>query len=360
MSKRNIHKKQAISAILGNQHNCRNSLHRPDRGVWYFSVLLCLFGLTSSHAAMQTALTSDQPLNQSRIAAEDIQLERRQQDLPDLLRQLQLKANNELKAEVNPPAIASLCDSCHSRQQQQGNSYLPILQGQNQEYLFGKILLFKSNRQSRHPFPMYSGRLTNDEIMDLSIYYSRQVSDLTKTQVVPVRELGEYADQAELSINACADCHGNDGNGDQLIPAISGQNIRYLMYRIRQISRKESHIHLDTVAAVNCNISEAGLRESEILANQWAMVVDQQRASRGAEIYRDNCADCHSQGNKSAPILSEHNAWSQRLSQGTRELVKSTLIGKNDMPFWGGNIRLSRHQITDAIHYMIERISKSE
>ncbi len=309
---------------------------------------------------MQTAVTSDKLLDQTRIPAEAIELERHQQECPDLLRQLQLKANNELKTVVHPPAVASLCDSCHSRQQQQGNSYLPILQGQNQEYLFGKILLFKSNRQSRHPFPLYSGRLTNDEIMDLSIYYSRQVSDLTKTQVVPVRELVEYAEQPELSIDGCADCHGNDGNGDQLIPAISGQNIRYLMYRIRQISRKESHIHLDTVAAVNCYISSAGLRESEILAKQWAMVVDQQRASRGAEVYRDNCAGCHSQGKRGAPMLSEHDAWSPRLRQGTRELVKSTLVGKNDMPFWGGNIRLSRHQITDAIHFMIERISTPE
>ncbi len=348
-----------MDALLG-LRGSGNTLHRPIQGAWIKPLLLYLLAIPTSHAAMQTAVTSDKLLDQTRMPAEDIQLERHQQELPDLLRQLQLKANNELKADVNPPAVASLCDSCHSRQQQQGNSYLPILQGQNQEYLFGKILLFKSNRQSRHPFPLYSGKLTTDEIMDLSIYYSRQFSDLTKTQVVPVRELVDYAEQQELSIDGCADCHGNDGNGDQLIPAISGQNIRYLMYRIRQISRKESHIHLDTVAAVNCYISSAGLRESEILANQWAMVVDQQRASRGAEIYRDNCADCHSQGKKGAPMLSEHDSWSHRLRQGTRELVKSTLVGKNDMPFWGGNIRLSRHQITDAIHYMIERISKSE
>ncbi len=323
--------------------------------------MIYLIGLSTSVGGVQTPqLASFSPLNQSQVKTEDLQFEPRQTQLPDLLRQLQLKANNELRADLHPPAVASLCDSCHSRQQQQGNSYLPILQGQNQEYLFAKIMLFKSNRSSRHPFPMYSGRLTIDEIMDLSIYYSRQASDLTKTQVVPVKELVEPAEHEALTINGCAECHGVDGNGDELIPAISGQNIRYLMYRIRQISRKESHIHLDSVAAVNCNIAAEGLRDSEILANQWAMVVDQQRASRGAEIYRDNCADCHSQGNKGAPILSENETWSHRLRQGTRELVKSTLIGKNDMPFWGGNIRLSRHQITDAIHYMIERISVSE
>ena len=87
---------------------------------------------------------------------------------------------------------------------------------------------------------------------------------------------------------------------------------------------------------------------------------DDQRAARGAGIYRDNCASCHNHGKREAPILSEHQAWTARLRQGTRELVKNALIGKNDMPFWGGNIRLTRHQITDAIHYMIERISQSE
>ena len=338
-----------------------DTLNRVSRRFWIKLTALCLIAISSSHAAMQSPPPGDENLfSQSDPAETVVGIDRQPQAQPDLFQQLQLKAASEFKANLMPPASVRLCDSCHSRQQQQGNSYLPILQGQNQEYLFAKIISFKNNRHSRHPFPMYSNRLSEDEIMQVSLYYARQVSDLTKTQVVSVKQLVEDAEQQELSISSCADCHGVDGNGDQLIPAISGQNIRYLMYRIREIARQDSQVHLESVAAVDCRIPPVGLRESEALANQWAMVVDDQRAARGAGIYRDNCAGCHNHGEREAPILSEHQAWTARLRQGTRELVKSALIGKNNMPFWGGNIRLSRQQITDAIHYMIERISSSE
>lgn len=274
----------------------------------------------------------------------------------DLFESLRLKSAVQITHRPTPEKVHT-CDICHRSSLHTSNSYLPILQGQNQEYIFYKTLFFKMNKNSFHPFPMYLQQLSNVEIMDISLYYSGQNSDLSKDLVI-AEEPSLLADtQRKNTVSECAQCHGVKGNGTRLVPAISGQNVDYLSYRIREISRNNSKVHLKPITAVNCSVSISDVRESKQLANQLTLVLDDSSVKRGEHIYRNNCARCHDQGAEGAPKLSDTQNWSKRVRLGTRELVKSTIIGKNKMPFWGGNIRLSRNQLKDAIHFMIHQAS---
>lgn len=277
----------------------------------------------------------------------------------DLLKQLHLRSKQLLHTQQNILKKVSMCDRCHASALHSQNSFLPILQGQNLDYLFSKILFFKQEERSYHPLQSVSQGLSIEDAMDISLYYANQSSDLNQTLAVSKfpDNLPEVISAA--SIESCAGCHGINGNGERLIPVISGQNENYLSYRIREISRGDSKVHFGSMAAVNCEIPDVDLGGSKQLARILAMVLDNDRVSRGAEIYHQVCARCHNDGEQGAPKLSDKKSWSKRIRQGTRELVKNTVIGKSNMPLWGGDSRLSRNQLKDAIHFMIHQASLS-
>lgn len=274
-----------------------------------------------------------------------------------------LKKRSAVKQTVTPALRAKLniCDRCHDAPLHSENSYLPILQGQQVEYLFAKVLSFKANKRSFHPLRPETQALNVEEIMDISLYYANQSSSLQKSLILARFDSQQSVKGEEVSVlKGCFDCHGSSGNGNHRIPAISGQNENYLGYRIREIASNSSQIHLRSVANVSCNVPDVDLLQSKQLARQLAMVLENDRVLRGEEIYRQNCSRCHEQGNKGAPLLSDKKQWAQRIRQGTRELVKNTVMGKLNMPMWGGNTRLSRNQIKDAIHFMIYQASLSD
>lgn len=277
----------------------------------------------------------------------------------DLLKQLHLRSKQQLDTHQRIQQKVSMCDRCHASALHSQNSFLPILQGQNLDYLFSKILFFKLDERSFHPLQSVSQGLSIDDVMDISLYYANQSSDLGKSLVVSKFPENKSETSDVDSIQSCTDCHGADGNGEQLIPIISGQNENYLNYRIREISREDSKVHLGSVAAVNCEIPAVDLDDSNRLARVLALVLDSESIFRGAQIYHQVCARCHDHGEQGAPKLSDKKSWSTRIRQGTRELVKNTVIGKSNMPLWGGDSRLSRNQLKDAIHFMIHQASLS-
>lgn len=321
-----------------------------------FVIVFYLFYLPVAVAAVNDAVkpVTPEPLNKiQRGDATEI-------NRLDLLKQLRLRAKQQFNIHQSLLRKVSLCDRCHASLLHSQNSYLPILQGQNLDYLFSKILYFKHDKRSFHPLQTVSRELSIDDIMDISLYYANQSSDLKKPMVIENFPNMQSPDLTQESIQSCSECHGSDGNGEQLIPAISGQNENYLSYRIREISRDDSKVHLKSVAVVNCEIAEVDLTGSKRLARIFALVLDRDRVSRGGVIYHHNCARCHDDGQQGAPKLGNKKDWSVRILQGTRELVNNTVTGKSSMPLWGGNSRLSRNQLTDAIHFMIHQASLTQ
>jgi cytochrome c553/cytochrome c5 len=246
------------------------------------------------------------------------------------------------------------CERCHSNELSASNNYLPVLQGQNRQYLARKILDFKTDRRAYHPLQSISQSLSLDEIVFISGFYARQSSPLDQYMLEPPALVDAEPGTSELK--SCGQCHGADGNGADLIPAISGQNENYLAYRIREIANGDSKLHRDGEdLTARCSITLGRSSESRRLARILTLALDSGGVIRGETIYRLNCASCHDTGSDGAPSPDDPAQWRSRLANGFRQMERNALLGKRNMPMLGGNRLLSRNQIRDAIHYMLSR-----
>ena len=250
-----------------------------------------------------------------------------------------------------------LCDQCHSLEMSQNNRYLPFLQGQNKEYLYMKMRSFKENKKARHPFPLNIQRLSENDLMDISLYYANQTSPFADIWASSIFE--QYTTQPKVIfslVKRCQHCHGTDGKGVSSIPALSGQNVNYLSYRIREISNNDSKVHIYNEALINCDIPEVNITQSRSLAQLFALLVNHRRVEKGRKTYQKNCAQCHDRGLFGAPVTGNTDEWYQRLTIGTDELFKNLRMSRN-RDLHPGNSSISYRQQLDALHFMISEIA---
>ncbi len=248
----------------------------------------------------------------------------------------------------------SACDRAHPPDLIASNPTRPVVHGQTRRYLARKNLNFKNDRSAYHPMQAISQSLTLEDIVFISGFYADQNSPLDQG-LVDVRHTGAKATHS-IELQTCAQCHGRNGDGAQLIPDISGQNENYLAYRIREIARGESRVHRDDENSVTrCQIRLTHSSDSKLMARILTLALDSSAIIRGEEIYRLNCATCHDTASEGAPSPTDQGEWQRRLANGFRPLERNALLGKQKMPRRGGNRYLSRNQIRDAIHYMLSR-----
>jgi len=188
------------------------------------------------------------------------------------------------KNNLSKPELLKLCHVCHNKRAYENNAFLPILSSQNQSYLKSKINLFKNDERNFHPFSRQLSGLSEDDIDYLSFFYANQPSPLSGSLVVK-----------NVKTKHCLSCHGLDGNGDELIPAISGQNSRYLAYRIREINNKSSNIHTDKSLDINCQLEDVSLSVSNELSRLLSYSITPKALKQGEDIYKQRCSSCHEQ-----------------------------------------------------------------
>ncbi len=249
---------------------------------------------------------------------------------------------------------AAVCDNCHAATLHQGNDYLPVLQGQNREYLYLKIKSFAVDPQSRHPFPKLSRSLQPHEIVDLSLYYALQRSRLNLDYVRLAGTWQEELKGARSQLHACHECHGLDGNGGGSIPDLSGQNRGYLSYRIRENASRAtvSNGHLEP--GPRCKIEPVSIEQSRHLAAALALVIDRERVLRGAQIFDQNCSLCHNDA-ANAPDLYRLAGWLDEPLQGAEQLTQAAMRKKDAGP-QQRSFDMNRNQWRDVMHYLIDRI----
>lgn len=280
-------------------------------------------------------------------------------DEPGVLKQLSLKVQSREKDKMDIWKKVRLCETCHAGNMVNQNGYLPVLQGQNLQYLYSKLLQFKNNRRSHHPLQSYLESLTDDGLMDISNFYSRQDSPL---QQVLVLDDFQFVDQRNrlVTLRECAECHGVDGNGDQLVPAISGQNKKYLSYRIREIADNTSRVHLSSNAPVSCNLKDVDIRRSRQLASLLSVVIDKNRVEQGAEVFRQKCAECHSVEDKTVQAVATPSNWSRHLLSGTQPLVNRALSAYQHKFTQRRYLSIGQNEMKNAIHYMVRQLMVSQ
>ncbi len=78
----------------------------------------------------------------------------------------------------------------------------------------------------------------------------------------------------------------------------------------------------------------------------------------GADIYKNNCKVCHSQGINGAPVFGNKKNWAPRAPQGIDVLVEHATNGYGLMPPKGGKTHLQEPEIRAAITYMLSAIEE--
>lgn len=319
----------------------------------HFSVFL----LCSLYLSIASSLTIQQDEQPSPVVS-DLPVQhsdmRREEDF-DSLSRLNYPLSDAYEIRRRIWHKVSHCEICHSLELGFSNSYIPLLQGQNREYLYSKIKIFKDNPLSRHPFPGFSRSLSQGEIIDISLYYSIQNNLLDLKLVQLDSNWRDEPRELDTSIHACLDCHGRDGNGAGLIPDLSGQRRNYLSYRIREIAANSSKIHIDSDAPVSCTIGKVNIMQSRWMANKLSVVVDSSRLSRGAEVYSNHCQYCHENRDSAAPVLSAQFNWMSKLKSGINQYAEYTSRYKHNHVEELKYQRLSRNQWSDAMHYVVSK-----
>lgn len=146
-------------------------------------------------------------------------------------------AAQETEAQKRGEEIAAQCVVCHG---QQGNSTVPAfpkLAGQNEKYLLKQL---KDMKKGLRPVPEMSAMLANlsdQNLNDLAIYYSKQAITLEGADPKLV-ELGEKlyrGGNLKTQVSACSACHGPQGKGMSAagFPALSGQHANYTVAQLK-------------------------------------------------------------------------------------------------------------------------------
>lgn len=140
---------------------------------------------------------------------------------------------------------ASLCVGCHGVN---GNSVIPTypkLAGQQERYLTKQLKALK-DKESGRTDPIMSPiaqMLSDQDILDLSVYYTAQKRSIGEAQNVFL-SLGRriyLGGDPKKGIPACSGCHAPDGHGNNLaaFPSLSGQHLDYTIKQMNQFRAQE-------------------------------------------------------------------------------------------------------------------------
>jgi cytochrome c553 len=147
-------------------------------------------------------------------------------------------ADQEVKQIVN-----TVCAACHM---QDGNSSItanPKLAGQFDSYLIKQLNNYKSGLRKNAVMSGIAANLSDNEILELSKYFSKQEYKLSKAKENGKGSLGEKIYRAGIvskKVPACAGCHGPAGHGvPSMYPRLNGQHAEYLINQLVQFSKHE-------------------------------------------------------------------------------------------------------------------------
>lgn len=80
----------------------------------------------------------------------------------------------------------------------------------------------------------------------------------------------------------------------------------------------------------------------------------------GREVYNFNCAACHNEGQRGAPVIGDKEAWINRSPQWPAVAKLHVKNGFLNMPPSGGNEELSDEDLSSAVNYMLIWVEKAQ
>ena len=152
--------------------------------------------------------------------------------------------------------INNLCIACHGID---GNSLIsanPKLGGQHAAYILKQLKNFKSGLRENAVMAGMVVNLTEQEMINLALYFSEQNILLSKARNNGVGSLGEKIFRAGIKnkgVAACASCHGPSGHGiPDKYPRLNAQHSQYTLAQLNafrlELRKNDSDEVMRTIA----------------------------------------------------------------------------------------------------------------
>lgn len=134
------------------------------------------------------------------------------------------------------------CMLCHGEHGESASEVFPRLAAQHPAYIAKQLAAFKSGaRKSTSMRPMV-GKLTEDDMAALGVYYSQMPASAGEAKDKELATVGRYIyhqGNRFSGVPPCASCHGANGEGAANLPRLAGQNELYLESQIRLFNKRE-------------------------------------------------------------------------------------------------------------------------
>ena len=132
--------------------------------------------------------------------------------------------------------INNLCIACHGSDGNSALSVNPKLAGQHAAYITKQLMNFKSGKRDNAVMAGMVATLTEQDMINLGLYFSNQKITLSMAKENGIDSLGEKIFRAGLSekgVPACASCHGPSGHGiPDTYPRLNAQHSEYTVSQL--------------------------------------------------------------------------------------------------------------------------------
>jgi len=172
--------------------------------------------------------------------------------------------NPEVPGQV---LVQQVCSTCHGLDGQSVNTLFPKLAGQTKPYIQGQLEAIQArDRNSEHTRQFMWGParfLTNKQIDEIAGYFAAQPAMRAGTTGPAVTERGKVIYHQGLpaaGVQPCASCHGNAGEGDDVVPRLAGQHEYYLVSRSRiAMTNIMANLSDEDIVAVSAYLQAIGV-----------------------------------------------------------------------------------------------------
>jgi cytochrome c553 len=162
--------------------------------------------------------------------------------------------------------VQQVCSTCHGIDGQSVNPLFPKLAGQTKPYIQGQLEAIKGrdrNAERTRQFMWGTARLlTNNQIDEIATYFSMQPAMKAGASEPQASERGSRIYHQGVpgnGVQPCASCHGEAGEGDDVVPRLAGQHTAYLVSRARiAMTKVVARLSDEDIAAVSAYLQSIG------------------------------------------------------------------------------------------------------
>jgi cytochrome c553 len=162
--------------------------------------------------------------------------------------------------------IEAKCKLCHGLDGEASSAIYPRLAAQHENYIIKQLHDFRSGKRKGTMNEMATG-LTDAQISDLAKYFSSKPALSHRVRNKEFAAVGQYIfhkGNKYSGVAACASCHGEKGEGTNLLPRLAGQHKRYVADQLHEFHERKRTNDNAIMATIASRLTEM---EIEAVAN---------------------------------------------------------------------------------------------